>query len=76
VGATLVGSINVLPQYKVPGAKFEKGADAGYFAFGGSTVLLLFRSGTIKLDQDLVESSTKPVEVLVRVGMQIGTACA
>ena len=74
VGATLVGSVNVLPQYKKAGAAFEKGADAGYFAFGGSTVLTLFRQGTIDLDDDLVESSKKPVEVLVRVGMQIGVA--
>jgi phosphatidylserine decarboxylase len=73
VGATLVGSVNVLPQYKVPGTAVRKGADAGYFAFGGSTVLTLFQRSMVRLDDDLVENSTKPLESLVRVGTRIGT---
>lgn len=74
VGATMVGSVNVNPQFKKEGTRFEKGEDAGYFAFGGSTTLLLFQPGSVTLDQDLVDFSTKPIEVLLRVGQKIGKA--
>ncbi len=74
VGATMVGSVNILPQYKVPGARVKKGDDGGYFAFGGSTTLLLFKNGSITLDEDLVNMSKKPIEVLLRVGNRIGVA--
>ena len=40
VGATIVGSIHHLTE---PGAYVTKGDEHGYFAFGGSTVLLLFQ---------------------------------
>lgn len=74
VGATMVGSINVNEQYKKEGTPFKKGDDLGYFAFGGSTTLLLFQPGSIELDQDLVDFSAKPIEVLLRQGQQIGKA--
>jgi phosphatidylserine decarboxylase len=73
VGATLVGSISLLA-HVVPGCTIRRGEDIGYFAFGGSTTLLLFQAGRIKLDDDLVEKSALPMEVLVRVGSQIGVA--
>lgn len=72
VGATMVGSVNVLEEFKTPGARFQKGDEAGFFAFGGSTTLTLFPKGSITLDRDLVENSMKPLEVLVRVGQRIG----
>jgi phosphatidylserine decarboxylase precursor len=74
VGATMVGSVNVNPQFKKEGAPFNKGDDAGYFAFGGSTTLLLFQPGSIELDQDLVDFSSKPIEVLLKQGQKIGKA--
>ena len=39
VGATVVGSIHITAE---DGATVKKGDEHGYFAFGGSTVLLLF----------------------------------
>jgi len=64
VGATLVGSIFWT---KKEGDYVKKGDELGYFAFGGSTVLLLFKQGTIELDEDLVINSQKPIETLVAV---------
>ncbi|KAF9145634.1 hypothetical protein BGX30_007758 [Mortierella sp. GBA39] len=71
IGALLVGSIE-LTGGKVPGTKLEKGDELGYFAYGGSTCILLFKKGTVQFDQDLIESSKKGVETLVRMGEHIG----
>jgi len=69
VGATMVGSIFYTAK---EGQPVQKGDELGYFAFGGSTVLLLFKKGTIKFDNDLVVNSTKPIESLVKMGMSLG----
>ncbi|KAG9069117.1 hypothetical protein KI688_010012 [Linnemannia hyalina] len=66
-----VGSIE-LTGGKVPGTKLEKGDELGYFAYGGSTCILLFKKGTVQFDQDLIENSKKGVETLVRMGEHIG----
>lgn len=71
IGATIVGSINIV----LPDGSFqEKGACHGFFAFGGSTVLLLFQPGCLALDRDLVKYSSTPLETYVRVGERIGAA--
>lgn len=71
VGATIVGSINIV----LPDGTFQrKGACHGYFAFGGSTVLVLFQRGAVQFDADLVKNSRTPLETLVRVGERIGIA--
>lgn len=67
----LVGSIE-LTGGKVPGTKLEKGEELGYFAYGGSTCILLFKKGAVQFDQDLIENSKKGVETLVRMGEHIG----
>jgi len=69
VGATMVGSIRITSQ---EGQTVSKGDEHGYFAFGGSTVLLLFEPGTIVFDSDLIVNSEKPVETLVKMGSSIG----
>ncbi|KAG0071563.1 hypothetical protein BGZ90_012207 [Linnemannia elongata] len=71
IGALLVGSIE-LTGGKVPGTKLEKGEELGYFAYGGSTCILLFKKGAVQFDQDLIENSKKGVETLVRMGEHIG----
>ncbi|KAF9138199.1 hypothetical protein BG015_002464 [Linnemannia schmuckeri] len=71
IGALLVGSIE-LTGGKVPGTKVEKGDELGYFAYGGSTCVLLFKKGAVQFDQDLIESSKNGVETLVRMGEHIG----
>ncbi len=36
------------------GQYVEKGDELGYFAYGGSTLILLFQSGSIEFDSDLI----------------------
>lgn len=69
VGATFVGGTH---QTYTPGVPVEKGAEKGYFSFGGSTVALLFEKGRIRLDDDLVKSSAEGVETKVRMGESLG----
>lgn len=69
IGATMVGSIVVTA---LPGTRLRKGDELGYFAFGGSTVVVLFEPGVIEFDDDLVLNSVKPLETLVRMGQSLG----
>lgn len=69
IGATMVGSICFTT---TPGQTIKKGDEHGYFAFGGSTVLVLFEPGKIEFDADLLANSAKPLETLVKVGVSIG----
>jgi len=69
IGATMVGSI-VFTQKE--GNTVKKGDEMGYFAFGGSTILVLFQKDKIKFDEDLVVNSSKPIETLVKMGESIG----
>jgi len=71
VGATLVGSILFTGQ---EGKSYKKGDELGYFAFGGSTVLVIFQKGRIVFDEDLLANSQRPIETLVKVGTSLGTA--
>ena len=49
-----------------------KGAEKGYFAFGGSSTLTLFEPGRVRLEADLVENSAKQVELYARIGSRMG----
>ncbi|GAA95764.1 uncharacterized protein L969DRAFT_15683 [Mixia osmundae IAM 14324] len=69
VGAMLVGSIC---QTRQVGDQLDKGDEVGYFKFGGSTILLLFKAGAVKFDEDLLLNSSHAIETLVRVGTRIG----
>lgn len=69
VGATMVGSI--LQTYQ-PG-EVKKGDEKGYFAFGGSTLVLLFEPGKIQFDSDLVENTRKEMETSIRMGEKIAS---
>lgn len=69
VGATMVGSINIISKDH---AAVKKGDTHGYFAFGGSTVLLLFEPNRIVFDKDLLANSSKKIETLVRVNTSMG----
>jgi len=71
VGATMVGSIHITSK---AGQVAKKGDEHGYFAFGGSTVLLLFEPNRIVFDKDLLANSEKPIETLVKMGQSIGTS--
>ena len=70
VGALLVGKII---QHHPQGGRFQKGAQKGYFEFGGSTVILLFEPNTIEVDQDIRDYSQQGIETIVQYGTKIGT---
>lgn len=70
VGATCVGSI--IQSYK-ESVKVNKGDEKGYFKFGGSTVILFFQKGSIKIDEDICQQSKLGFETLVKLGEKIGT---
>jgi len=69
IGAMLVGSI---AHTRKQGDNIAKGEELGYFAYGGSTVIVLFPKGFLHFDNDLVQSSKAGLETQVRVGEQIG----
>lgn len=65
IGATCVGTIH---QTFLPGEAIAKGAEKGYFAFGGSSTILLFEPGRITIDADLLERSQHCTETYARMG--------
>jgi phosphatidylserine decarboxylase len=71
IGATYVGSIQ---QTYVAGAPYAKGAEKGYFSFGGSCLIMLFEPGRIAFDRDLIDTSMKKMEVRGLVGQSLGRA--
>jgi phosphatidylserine decarboxylase len=71
VGAFTIGSIQ---QRYQPGNRVRKGDHKGFFELGGSIVILLFREGTIRLDDDLCRNTSSGMETYVRLGESIGRA--
>jgi phosphatidylserine decarboxylase len=71
IGALLVGSI-VHTGIKEAGSTVKKGQELGWFAYGGSTCICVWPSGTIEFDKDLVDASLKGMETHVYVGESIG----
>lgn len=68
VGALMVGRIkNNHEEYE-----YKKGEEKGYFEFGGSTIVLLFKKGVITLDNDILENSKENIETIVKYGEKIG----
>ncbi len=70
VGAMLVGKI---VETYTPQKAVNKGDEAGYFAFGGSTVVLLFRHGAIKIKEDFIQNSSQGFETVVKMGEVISS---
>lgn len=69
VGATMVGSI--LHTY-APDQPVAKGDEMGYFAFGGSCLILLLEKGQFTLDEDLLTHTAEGLETTVKMGERIG----
>jgi len=69
IAATMVGTI--VQSYK-PGTRVEKGQEKGYFAFGGSSVLLLLEQGRVKVHGDIIENTKQGYESRVLMGESIG----
>lgn len=68
VGALLVGRIK---NYK-ENNKFVKGEEKGLFEYGGSTIILFFENGKVKIDNDIIENSSKDIETKIKMGEKIG----
>lgn len=71
VGALCVGKI---VQTYDAGARVERGQEKGYFAFGGSTTIMLTPKLWVKPDADLIERTNEGAESLVRLGEPIAKA--
>jgi len=69
VGATLTGSI---VQSHWPNIDVKKGQEKGYFAFGGSTVIVFFEKNTMKFSDDLLANTQAGLETAVKMGETIG----
>ena len=69
IGATCVGGIH---QTYISGTTVQKGAEKGYFSFGGSCVATLYKKGMIRFDEDLLKHTAAGREVYARMGDQCG----
>jgi phosphatidylserine decarboxylase len=67
VGALCVGKIVQSHQEKI----FQRGAEKGYFLFGGSTVIVVGEPGRWKPDQDILDRTAAGEECLIRLGEAI-----
>lgn len=68
VGATCVGTIE---QTYESGKPVEKGAEKGFFAFGGSSTITIFEPSAVILEQDLAEHSARQIELYAKVGTRM-----
>jgi len=71
IGATCVGTIR---QTFTPGQAVAKGAEKGYFAFGGSSTITIFEPGAVRLEADLADFSSRQTELYARVGTRMARA--
>ena len=69
VGATMVGSIF---ESFTPNEPLKKGDEMGYFAFGGSTIVMLVDKDKITIDKDILENTKNKIETFVKMGEKIG----
>jgi phosphatidylserine decarboxylase len=69
IGATCVGGMHSTFH---PGL-VEKGAEKGYFSFGGSCVATLFEQGAIQFDADLLAQAAAGREVYAKMGERCGS---
>ena len=86
VGALLVGSVNFTVKLNQPVKKGDELGrekkriiwaknlfiNLGFFAYGGSTIVAVFKAGMVQWDEDLRHNSNNAMETLVRMGEHIG----
>jgi len=70
IGATCVGTIK---QTFTPGRVVPKGAEKGYFAFGGSSTIVIFPPGRVRLADDLIAHTAAGRELYAWMGDKLGT---
>ncbi|CAO3631488.1 unnamed protein product [Mucor hiemalis] len=64
IGAMMVGSIILTAGV---GDYLARTDELGYFAFGGSTLVVLFEKNKVRFDEDLVENGNSSLETLVSI---------
>ena len=69
IGATCVGTV---VHTSSPDEPVAKGAEKGYFRFGGSCVITLFEAGHVQWDADLIEQGKAGREVYAWMGERCG----
>jgi len=69
VGALLVGKI---VQRNRNSYSFKKGEEKGWFEYGGSTIIQIFKKDNIIPDPDIIQHSTNKIESLVKMGEKTG----
>ena len=70
IGALVVGGIF----NERENSRFSKGMEKGHFELAGSTIVLLFEPGQIKLNSEILDKLSESEEVQVKQGEWIGTA--
>jgi phosphatidylserine decarboxylase len=73
VGATNVGSIR---ETYTPGQWQAKGAEKGYFEFGGSALILLFPKDSLAFEPDLLAATAQGLEIRCLMGQRMGKRLA
>jgi len=68
VGALNIGKINNYQK-----ETFKRGEEKGYFSFGASTIILLFKKDVIKIEKDIEKYSKQEIETRVLFGEKIGS---
>jgi len=69
IGATCVGSIQ---QTYCADQAIQKGEEKGYFAFGGSSTMVIFEPGTMQFSEDILSNSSKQIETYAKMGDSMG----
>lgn len=69
VGASCVGTI--IQTYE-SNTRVSKGDEKGFFKFGGSTTILFFEKNKVKIDEDILDQTSKGFECRVILGEKIG----
>lgn len=70
IGATCVGTIH---QTFTKSKGIKKGEEKGFFSFGGSCIVMIFKPGHILFDHDLITHSKQNIEVVSKWGTSLGT---
>ena len=68
VGACLVGRISNHHEAGV----IRRGEEKGYFSFGGSTIVLLFKEGAVDIPQEVFDATSEGKEAIIKYGEAIG----
>lgn len=68
VGAMFVGRI---VETYIPEKQYKKGDRAGYFAFGGSTIALVFKASVIQPQESFIKNSLQNSETPIKMGQAL-----